>query len=291
MADGGGDDGQGGKPVTGNSDEGLVLDNAVSKKSEPLVTVAKVRDTYLYGVKIRDEDGVQPPDSFYQQAIDTAVSYFEHLLDISITPVKNHVEYKDYRLNDYAEWGYIMLSNYPVHSLKSMKMVYFRDEDGLPITVQQIPNSWIRLSRHDGMIRLIPNTRFPSQLQISETGSFFPEILRASEIPHLWEFTYDFGFCDGKIPILLNQAIGLMAAIICLIPAGHLALGAGIAGTSISLDGLSQSIQTTASAENSAFSATLKDYSDRLFGKNGNDPFSIVTTLMNYYKGEQMNII
>lgn len=277
--------------IDGGSDEGLVLDNAISKKSEPLVTVQKIRDTYLFGVQIKDANGNTPTDAFYQQAIDTAVSYFEHLLDISITPVINHVEYKDYHLNDYAEWGYIMLSNYPVHALSSMKMVYFRDDTGEPVTVQEIPKAWIRLSRHDGMIRLVPNTRFPSQLQISDTGSFFPEILRASEIPHLWQFTYDFGFCDGKVPILMNQAIGLMASIICLIPAGHLILGAGIGGTSISLDGLSQSIQTTQSAENSGFSATIKDYSDKLFGKTKDDPFAILNILMAYYKGEQINII
>lgn len=278
-------------PIDGGSRDGLQDKNSVSKKVEPLVTVQKLKDTYLFGVKIRDESGAQPTDAFYQQAIDTAISYFEHFLDISITPVIKHVEYKDYHLNDYAEWGELMLNNYPVIRLHSMKMVYFRDDTGEPVTVQEIPLAWIRLQRHDGLIRLIPNTRFPSQLQISETGSFFPEILRAQDIPHLWQLVYDFGFCDGEVPILLNQAIGLMASIICLIPAGHLILGAGIAGTNISLDGLSQSIQTTQSAENSGFSATLKDYSDKLFGKVKDDPFAIANILMTYYKGQQMNII
>lgn len=279
-------------PANGNSNEGLVNNNAFGKKSEPLVTVKKLKETYLFGVKIRDENGNEPGDEFYQQAIDTAISYFEHLLDISVTPVKGHVEYKDYHLNDYAEWGFLMTSNFPVIQINSLKMVYFRDENGLPVTVQEIPISWIRLQRHDGMIRLIPNTRFPSQLQISETGSFFPEILRASEIPHLWELNYDYGFDTGKIPVLLNQAIGFMAAIICLVPAGHLALGAGISGTSISLDGLSQSIQTTASAENSAFSATLRDYSRRLYGETpAEQKYAIVPLLIAYYKSEQMNLI
>lgn len=277
--------------IDGGSDEGLVTKNAYGKKVEPLITVDTLKKTYLFGVTITAANGTNPDNAFYQQAIDTAVSYMEHFLDISIYPVTCHVEYKDYRLNDYAEWGYIMLSNYPVLNLTSMKMVYFRDEDGTPVTVQEIPTAWIRLSRHDGMIRLIPNTRFPSQLQISETGSFFPEILRASEIPHLWQFTYDYGFETGKMPVLLNQVIGILAAIICLIPAGHLVFGAGIAGTSISLDGLSQSIQTTASAENSAFSATLKDYSNRVFGANANDPYSMMNILKEYYKGVQMNII
>lgn len=280
-----------GSGIDGGSNEGLVLSNDSGKKSEPLVTVQKLKDTYLFGVFILDSAGNTPDDSFYQQAIDTAVSYFEHLLDLSIAPVLNHCEYKDYHLNDYAEWGSILLSNYPVIQVRSMKMVYFRDENGIPVTVQDIPKSWIRLQRHDGLIRLIPNTRFPSQLQISETGSFFPEILRASEIPHLWQFIYDYGFESGRVPILLNQAIGLLATILCLIPAGHLVLGAGIAGTSISIDSLSQSIQSTASAENSAFSATLKDYSARLFGQNSRDPLSMVNILISYYKSLQMNMI
>jgi hypothetical protein len=275
----------------GNSSEGLVSTNAYGKKTEPLVTVQKLKDTYLFGVRIRDEDGNQPNDAFYQQAIDTAISYMEHFLDISITPVIGHKQYKDYHINDYAEWGTMFCDNFPVIKINTLKMVYFRDENGLPVTVQEIPAAWIRLERHDGMIRLVPNTRFPSQLQISETGSFFPEILRASEIPHLWEINYDYGFDTGKIPVLLNQAIGLLASIICLIPAGHLILGAGIGGTSISLDGLSQSIQTTQSAENSGFSATIKDYSDKLFGKVNNDPFSMLVILKNYYKATTMNII
>jgi hypothetical protein len=279
-------------PVNGNSNEGLVNNNAIGKKSEPLVTVDKLKATYLFGVKIRDENGQEPADAFFQQAIDTAISYMEHLFDISITPVVGHVQYKDYHLNDYAEWGFMQCDNYPVIKINSLKMVYFRDETGLPVTVQEIPVSWIRLERHDGMIRLIPNTRFPSQLQISETGSFFPEILRATEIPHLWELNYDYGFDTGKMPVLLNQAIGFMAAMICLVPAGHLALGAGIAGTSISLDGLSQSIQTTASAENSAFSATLRDYSRRLIGETPQEQkVSILTILQNYYKGVTWNLI
>ena len=43
-----------------------------------------------------------------------------------------------------------------------------------------------------------------------------------------------------------------------MITAGDLVIGAGIANISRSIDGLSQSIGTTASAENSAYSARIK---------------------------------
>ena len=277
-------------PVTGSND-GLYVDNTLGKKSEPLIDVEKLKNVYLYGIEIKDGDGIELPNSIYQQYIDNAVSLLEHYLDISITPIDNHVENKDYRFNDYVDWGYYMLNNYPVRSISSIELVYFRDELGQPEVVQEIPLNWIRLQPHDGMVRLIPNARFPANLQISQTGNYFPEILRTDFAPHLWRLTYSFGFDPGKIPTLLNMAIGQLAAIQALVVGGNLVLGAGIAGSSISLDGLSQSIQTTQSAENSAFSATIKDYSDKLFGKTKDDPYSILRILKEYYKGQEMNII
>jgi hypothetical protein len=276
--------------VKGGKD-GLVVDNTFATKSEPLVTVEKLKQVYLYGIDIRDNDGNELPDDVYQQYIDNAVSMLEHYLDISITPVIDHEEYRDYRVNDYADWGFYYLNNYPAMCIKKMELVYFRDEDGEPEVIQQIPNQWIRLQSHDGIVRLIPNARFPANLQVGQTGNYFPEILRAKMVPHLWRITYDYGFEPGKIPVLLNQAISVIAATQALIVGGNLVLGAGIAGSSISIDNLSQSIQTTQSAENSAYSATIKDYGDRLFGKTKDDQFAIMRILFNYYKGRDMNII
>ena len=278
--------------VKGNKNGLISINNVSGKKVQPLVTIKDIKSTYLFGVKVRDrETGEELGDAAYQNAIETAMSTIEHFLDISVCPVRGFVEYKDYRINDYMDWGYIQLDNFPVEQVQKMELVYFRDENGEPVTVQKIPNSWLRLNNHDGIIRMVPNTRFPAQLQLNEAGSFFPEILRATEIPHAWKITYDYGFCSGQIPVLINQAIAMIASIIILFTAGHLILGAGIAGTSISLDGLSQSIQTTQSAENSGFSSMIKDMSDKLYGKTQNDPFAILTMLKNYYKGSSMTVL
>jgi hypothetical protein len=279
--------------VKGNKN-GLVLSNNIAgKKSEPLITVAQLKATWLFGVKIRDkETGQDMSDDAYQNAIDTAISLLEHYLDISVTPVRNFVQYKDYNINDYYEWGYMQLDNYPVECINSIRLVYFRDDNGNvdENQVTTIPNRWIRLDNHDGIIRLVPSGPFPANLQVGN-GGFYPEIMRHQKIPHAWEINYNYGFCSGQVPVLLNQAISMVAAIIMLITAGHLILGAGIAGTSISLDGLSQSIQTTQSAENSGFSSTIKDISDKLYGKTKDDPFAIMTILKNYYKGATMTIL
>lgn len=267
--------------------------NMDGKKTEPIVTVAQLRATWLFGVKVRDkETGQDYSDEAYQNAIDTAIGLLETYLDISIGPVRNYKEYKDYNINDYTEWGYFQLDNFPVDSVKSVKLVYYRDEDGMVDENQSltIPQGWLRVNAHDGLIRLVPNGKMPGGLQYGN-GGFFPYLFRQQKVPHAWEITYDFGFCTGMVPVLLNQAISMIAGIIVLITAGHLILGAGIAGTSISLDGLSQSINTTQSAENSGFSSTIKDISDKLYGTTKDDPFAILKMLKNYYKGSTMTIL
>lgn len=276
--------------VPGEKD-GIKRSNRTQKKVEPVLSVKELKEKYLFGVEIFDNEDNEIKDSTLQQYIDNAISMIELDLDISITPVYDHIEEKDYRLNDYADWGFLMLNNYPVISVSKMEMVFFRDEDGLPQTVQEIPSNWIRVQNHDGIIRLIPNARFPASLQVGQSGNFFPEILRTNMIPNLWRLTYDYGFEDGKVPSMLNQMIGYIAAIQALIIAGNLVIGAGIASESLSIDGLNQNIVTTASAENSSYSAQIKEYQRILYGSTKDDPTALIKILRAFYKGEQINII
>lgn len=64
-------------------------------------------------------------------------------------------------------------------------------------------------------------------------------------------------------PSLLDF-IGLAASMLPLDTAGDLIIGAGISGQHISLDGLSQSIQTTSGVENSGYGARMRSYQSRL---------------------------
>ena len=275
--------------VTG-SDDGIKNSNKGSKAVGPLMTVEELKKTYLFGIDIVDNDGNELSPEALQSYIDNAISMLEHDLDISLTP-RREVEDRDYHMNEYWDWGYFQLNNFPVIEVEKMELIYFRDEDGEPETLQVIPNNWIRIQPHDGILRLIPNARFPANLQVDQVGNYFPEILRTRMVPHLWRMTYTHGFKDGCVPVLINQAIGLLAAIQALIIGGNLVIGAGIAAQSISLDGLAQSITTTASAENSSYSATIKEYQRLMYGANKDDPSAIIKKLRAYYKGQTMAII
>lgn len=271
------------------SSEGIRKCNSVSKKIEPIIDTTRLRSQYLFGVNIVDNDGKELGTEAYQQFIDNAISILEHDLDISVSPVIGEIEYKDYRYNDYVDWGFMYLNNYPAIRVQKIEMVFYKDEAGDDIAVQRIPDNWIRFQQHDAIIRLIPNARFPSSLQVGAHG-FFPELLRSNIIPHAWRVVYDHGFVDGGVPVAINHAIGMLAAVQAYIIGGGLVVGVGIASNSISMDGLSQAINTTQSAENHAFSAQMNNYNDLLFGKREKDP-GLVGRLRTFYKGEVMGII
>lgn len=273
-----------------SSNDGIFNCNKNINRVGPLVTVDELKKVYLFGIDIIADNGQALPDEAYQKYIDNAVSLLEHDLDISIFE-REETEFRDYSYNEYMDWGYMQLNNFPVIEIDSIDMVYFRDQDGNPESVQTIPKSWIRLQKHDGIIRFVPNNKFAANLQVSGTGAFFPEILRSTTVPHLWRIIYRHGFEAGKIPAAINQAVASLAAIQALSIAGNLVIGAGIASQSISLDGLSQSINTTSSAENSAYSATLKEYQVNLFGKTLNDPNSLMRKLRDFYKGQAFDLL
>ena len=270
--------------------EGIPSSNRLEKKVEPLISVDKLKSVYLFGIDIIDNNGIELPEETFQQYIDNAVGMLETYLDISILP-ELVVEDHDYHFDQYYNWGYMQLNKFPVIELQSLNLTYLRNNQGEPENVFSFPPAWIRLNNNDGLIRLVPNGRFPGQVQLDASGYYNPYLLfQYSEIPDVFRATYLAGFADGKIPTSINQAISYMAAIQALIIGGNLVLGAGIGSSSLSIDGLSQSINTTQSAENSAYSATITEYSNQLYGSNERER-GLLKTLMDYYKGQAIDII
>lgn len=270
--------------------EGILINNNEKRNVGPLINVKNLREDYLYGIELMDLNGNPLSDEQLQVFLDNATSWLEHKLDIHVIPYLV-VEDKDYRVNDYMDWGYLYLNEYPVISFVQMEMVYFRDANGVPETIQVLPNNWIRLQNNDGIVRLIPNARFPATLQVDQSGNFFPEVLRANVVPHLWRLTYWAGFNDGAVPMIVNQAIGLMAAIQAMAMTGPAILGPGIGSTSLSIDGLSENISSTNNSENSAYSAVISEYRKLLYGINPDDKNGIIDILLAFYKGQQMGVI
>jgi len=94
-------------------------------------------------------------------------------------------------------------------------------------------------------------------------------------VPNYWSASYLTGWTPDKLPIELVDVVGKLASIQVLAVLGDLVLTPGLSGQSLSIDGLSQSLNTPISGQNSAFGGRIKQYTQ-----------DIITTLqrlkMNY---------
>ena len=80
------------------------------------------------------------------------------------------------------------------------------------------------------------------------------------QIGSYWRVGYITGFGCSELPYDILEVIGKTASMNIFNMLGDIILGAGIASQSISIDGLSQSISSTASATSAGYGARLINY-------------------------------
>lgn len=140
-------------------------------------------------------------------------------------------------------------------------------------TVKQVnyPKEWLSARRtSDGklysrLLYLVPNTNSTHSEAIIFSG-IMPNIRTYGsqrQIPNYWEMKYITGF--DKVPSDIMNVIGKYTALNILALAGDfLQKYPGQSSTSISLDGLSQSVSTFANGQTGIFGARIKQYSEEI---------------------------
>ena len=210
------------------------------------VSVSAIKNNYLFGINLADANGNSLPEELFVHYINAAVDYVQNLLDIVITPT-DFKERHDYFRNDYRNWGFIQLDHNPVRAVKRITLMY-GDQHAV-----EIPLDWVQLDKLTGQITLFPSAGSANSLIIGQTGLLFGFQSQWDWAPRLWEVEYEAGIDekDPSIPYdLLKETIFKRASMGILNVWGDLIIGAGIASQSVSVDGLSQSIGTTQSANN-----------------------------------------
>lgn len=244
-----------------------------------ILTPAQLRERYLFGLDLTNDDGQPLPDVQYQHYILTGIEWLQHALDIPILPTTFIREFHDYYRTDYPEFNIINLDNYPVISLEEFRVEYPSGQ-----TVVNFPLEWIRLDKVHGIVRIVPTAGTLSEIIIGQGGSFLPAVYSGLDsLPDLFAISYTAGFADGKIPTNLLDLIGKRAALGPLNIFGDLVAGAGIANISTSIDGLSQTIGTTSSATNAGFGARILQYTKEMKAE--------IPNLIRYYKGIRMRSV
>jgi hypothetical protein len=237
-----------------------------------ILTVQEMKDIYLFGVDLTDDAGEPYPDLMFEWHIRQAIGHVERLLDIKIRPTPI-VERYDYYGNDYGNWTFIRLRQSPIIQVNAVRVKWPSNT-----TVIDFPPEWIQVRKDEGQVNIVPTSGTLSQVLLTAGGSFLPLLASGQDfVPDILEVDYMAGFPEGQVPAEIRELIGMYAAMGPLNIAGALIAGAGIASSSIGIDGLSQSISTTSSAENEGYGARILMYRRQIK--------EVVPTLQRYYKG------
>lgn len=224
-----------------------------------------------------DNDLVDPvtgkpySDDFYNLMIERAVAQAEKTFDVAILP-RLQVDRLDYHRNDFNAFAYMSATYRPILNVKDLLLYYNNQE------IMHIPNEWVKVTNRTGQIQVSPsvlmqglNTTINPTIYpiVNSPYGMTPSPYQETEFaPQMLGVTYVTGMMprsdrrgenrDYMIQPDMLSYIAKLAAIEILEKWSRNIIGAGIASYSVSVDGISTSLDTTASAENSAATAEVK---------------------------------
>ncbi len=260
-----------------------------SEKYIPLseITPNYLREKYLWGLDLRDQNGNPFPDVLLSQKIDVAVSTVENLLQITIAEKTIVDEAHDYYINDYQLFAFILLKHYPVVRVTKIGAQYPTGQ-----SIIDFPIEWVKLRKESGQIQLVPTYGTLSQVILGRGGGYLPMIYSGlGYLPDLFRVDYVAGFENNIIPMELADIICKIASIEILSVYGDIIFPPGISSMSLSIDGISQSVSVVNSPSGvPAFAGRLYQYTRDLYG-DGRTSVGAIKKLKNLLKGVRMVVL
>jgi hypothetical protein len=251
----------------------------VDSSYDSILTVDTLKRHFMFGLDLTDDDGYPFPNSMLEFGIRAAVDSLEKTLQVKLKSTAVF-EYHDFFAQDYRDFCFIQLNNWPVISVDRIEVQY--PTASTPIN---FPIEWVQLRKERGSFHLVPTTGSLSTILMGRGGDYLTFVWRGFDfMPNLWRIWYTAGFENGMEG--LNDVIGIVGKMACFYPlniAGDLVGGIAIASKSIGIDGLSQSINTTSSPENAGYSARLRQYQAELKVE--------IPRLQQFFKGFKMAVL
>lgn len=244
-----------------------------------ILTTQELRELFLFGINLTDDDGNEFPDKMLEHYIDSAQEWLEtEISGLTFNEIEIVDEVHDYYIDDYMQFGIIRPFKFPVRSCSKWAIQFPLQTDAI-----SFDPTWIRVDSVGGQINLVPTEGTLSSIILGIGGSFLPLLYNGLDfVPGIIQITYKAGFTTEKIPTLVKDIIGKKASIGALNIAGDIIVGAGIAAKSISLDGLSQSVSTTSSATNAGYGSRILSYNKEIKEN--------LKSLKTYYQGIMMAV-
>lgn len=244
-----------------------------------VLTVEELKQNFLFGLELMDENGNEMPDSFFEFYIKSAVAYVEQQLDLAITQRTVLNERHDFHKRDYDQYLLFQLLNKPVSSVERVAMVLPTNQN-----IITYDPTWYNLVGEAGQLQILPGTNSTSVVALGLSGMWWPMTQGiTSFLPLVFYVDYTTGFPPGQVPFNIKEVVGMLAAMGPLAVLGDILFGPGLAGNSVSLDVLMTNVKTTKDSGNSAFSARLRQYRS--------DSRERLRELRRYYQGVRFTVV
>ncbi|WP_308722496.1 hypothetical protein [Paenibacillus polysaccharolyticus] len=238
-----------------------------------LPTPAEVRRRWCFGLPLTDQYGQPMDDRDILSYLMMAVKDTERHLGIFLKPtviccnvesrgLEQGEEYEveeppyDYDAQRWQNFGFLQLRQRYVSKLEAFKLVAYGGQ--VSVDFMHYPD-WTKLYKKSGQLHVVSKSGgvpmlggYPSGYN---TAPFAAPLL--SRTPQVFHVDYTAGLTKEQLSEDIRAVVGKQAAIATLGVAGTAVLE-GVSNYSLSLDGVVESVQTTASATNSTYSAHIK---------------------------------
>jgi hypothetical protein len=237
----------------------LTLTIQYAKNSSAILSSTELQQLYLTGITLEDQYGNPIDQSTIEFHIEAAQKEIQDYLSVKMMRMA-YRENRDYMYDDWIKWGY-MPTTYPVVTPVSLQ--------GFLNTTLQIdyPNQWLSAKKQSPDEDLYHRNISLVPVQGASTSAIAGQTVYVGiapligywgnkNVPNYWEMIYITGFLKPPADIL--NMIGRMAATNLLLVIGDIIAGVpGLASKSVGIDGLSQSVTTTASSGKTTFSGRI----------------------------------
>lgn len=155
-----------------------------------IITTQWVRDTFMPGVTLLDNDGVPIPEVAYVDALNAAISQTESELSITIDPIEVSAERCDLTNRETQAFWPVRLTRRPL-----IAVTEYHWQIGTLQAVNALPLEWIDIQNAKrSLLHVMPVRRAmePAMLIPVELGTM--AMFRSDYLPGWWSFTYRAGF-------------------------------------------------------------------------------------------------
>lgn len=239
------------------------------------LTPAAVK-SYMFGLDVSDPKTGKPiGNDFYMSCIENAITQVEHELDIAIFP-RIEEEHHDFYSEDFNSYMYTHVFKRPIIQVENL---------GLEMNgrgVYSYPSKWWSVYPLAGHIEIMPTPLMQSGnnfmngtvapypvLPITRPNygkTFAPQMIHVEYVAGLLPRKNAAYNRQYEMPATLEKMILKVAVKEIFEMWGRLLVQPGLASTSISIDGISQSMGTTQSAMYGAVSADITQINEDIAG-------------------------